>query len=302
MAANYSGPPRILIGYDGSDDAYAALEYGIREAIAGDTEIALIYAVDDTVLNSVWGVVFDPEEIKQNAADMMTDAVAEIEARGVAPERIRTEVVLGNPASALTKYSEFASRVILGRCSVGKGESEFVGSTAVGVAGAARCPVVVVSSNNPLPEQPFGRIGVGVHIEGKGRAGLPWAMGEAKRLGAELSVISVVKAAPRSRWRSAPTLTQEQQDEAMDITRIRVESILRSQHEKTPGVTTTLDISYGSPVDVLVRRSHELDMLVVEVQSSFPNFSVGGVARGLMAHGHCPVALVRSKDAASGQR
>lgn len=299
MAPNYSGPPRILVGYDGSDDAYAALDYGVNEALATDAEIALLYAVDDTVLNSVWGVVFDPEEIKQDAADMIAEAVGDVADRGIPAERIRTEIVLGNPASALVKYSEFASRVILGRCSLSKGESQFVGSTAVGVAGAAHCPVIVISASNPVPEQSFDRMGVGVNIEAKGRRGLPWAMDEAKRLGTHLQVISVVKSAARSRWRSAPVLTQEQQDEAIDVTRIRIESIMRSMNEKHPGVESSMDICYGNPVDTLVKRSQGLDLLVLEVQSSFPNNSVGGVARGLMAHGHCPIALVRSKDSAA---
>ncbi|MDR1430681.1 MAG: universal stress protein [Propionibacteriaceae bacterium] len=299
MVPNYSGRPRILVGYDGSDDAYAALDYGVAEALATGAEIALIYAVDDTVLNSVWGVVFDPEEIKQDAADMIVEAVGEIESRGVPAERIRTEVVLGNPASALVKYSEFASRVILGRCSLGKGESQFVGSTAVGVAGAAHCPVIVVSSNNPVPAQAIGKMGVGVNIEAKGRRGLPWAMDEAKRLGAQLQVISVVKASARSRWRAAQVLTVEQQDEAVDVTRIRIESIMNSMREKHPGVDTNIDICYGSPVDTLVKRSRELDLLVLEVQSGFPGNAIGGVARALMAHGHCPIALIRSKDTAS---
>ncbi len=66
MTPSYSGKPRVLVGYDGSDDAYAALNFAIKEAISTDSEIALIYAVDDTVLNSAWGVVFDPEEIKED--------------------------------------------------------------------------------------------------------------------------------------------------------------------------------------------------------------------------------------------
>ncbi|MDR1711924.1 MAG: universal stress protein [Propionibacteriaceae bacterium] len=296
MARAYAGPPRILVGYDGSDDAYAALTFAVREAQADEAEVVLVYAVDDTVLNSVWGVVFDPEEIKNDAANMLTAAVEEIVALDFEESRVRTEVVLGNPASALTKYSDWATYIIVGRCSVGKGESEFVGSTAVGVAGAARCPVIVVSANDEPPEQPYGRIGVGVNISAKGRAGLPFAMEEALRRNARLSVISVVRSQSRSRWRSGPQLTQEQRDEAVDVTRIRTESIVRSLTQKHPGVESDIEISFGSPVDVLVRRSRELDLLVVEVQSSFPNFAVGGVARGVMAHGHCPVALVRSKD------
>ncbi|MDR1767364.1 MAG: universal stress protein, partial [Propionibacteriaceae bacterium] len=204
---------RIIVGYDGSEDAVAALEYAVAEALARQSSLALVYAVDDTVLNSVWGVVFDPDEIKSDAAAMMGEAVAQAAKLGMPAEKVRAEVVLGDPAAALSKLSPRADLVVLGRCSVGKGVSEFVGSTAVGVAGASECPVVVVSANNHRPEIPFGRVGVGVHIAAKGRVGLPVALAEARRRGAAVSVISVVKAT-QSRWRAA-SLTDEQQQQAM---------------------------------------------------------------------------------------
>ncbi|MCL1839106.1 MAG: universal stress protein [Propionibacteriaceae bacterium] len=296
MTPSYLGRPRMLVGYDGSDDACAALRYAVKEALAVDAELALVYAVDDTVLNSVWGVVFDPEEIKENAEVMIQEALADIEALGVDSDSVRTEIVLGNPASALAKYSEFASKVFLGRCSESKDESEFAGSTAVGVAGTASCPVVIVSAKNEPGSQPFGKIGVGVNIGAKGRRGLPWAMQEAKRIDAELRIISVIRVATRGLLRSGSTLSPEQRDDAMKVARIRVESIRKSLTEKYPGVVSEIEIEFGSPVDYLVKRSGELDYLVLEVQSSFPSNSVGGVTRGVMAHAKCPVVLIRAKS------
>ena len=67
MLKAYDGPPRVIVGFDGSDDSSRALAYGAAEALVRSAELVLLHAVDDTVLNSAWGVVFDPDEIRAAA-------------------------------------------------------------------------------------------------------------------------------------------------------------------------------------------------------------------------------------------
>ena len=292
----YEGPARVLVGYDGSRDADAAVAFGVAEARRRGAELALVYAVDDIVFNSAWGVVFDPEEIKRGAERMLDAVAAEIVAQGVPKESIRAEVLLGAPAATLARLSEWASLVVLGRCSDSNAKA-FVGSTAVGVAGVARCPVIVVCADNTPPATPYGRLGVAISSAARGdRASLPWVLGEARRLGAGLSVLSVCKA-PQGRWFGGPVLTDEQQADAVAVVRERVNAMVGAAREGFDDVDVDVDVSYGSPVDILVARSESLDLLVVEVQPSFPVFAVGGVARGVMTHARCPVALLRMKDA-----
>ena len=162
MLRAYEGPARVLVGFDGSEDSHRALQAGIGEALQRDAELVLVHAVDDTVLNSAWGVVFDPEEIKLGAAEMLAKGVNDAVAGGMARGRVRTEVVLGNPAAALTKLSEHASLVLVGRRSAAGGERLFAGSTSVGVVGASHAPVIVVSENDVVREQHLGLIGVAV--------------------------------------------------------------------------------------------------------------------------------------------
>jgi nucleotide-binding universal stress UspA family protein len=68
MLRAYEGPPRVIVGFDGSDDATIALRYGVSEALARNASLVLLNAVDDTVLTSAWGVVFDPEQIRSRPA------------------------------------------------------------------------------------------------------------------------------------------------------------------------------------------------------------------------------------------
>lgn len=295
MLKPYDGPPRVLVGFDGSDDAYRALTHGVAEAKLRNAELVLVNAVDDTVLNSAWGVVFDPEDIKLAAAEMLAKGVHEAIESGLERGRVRTEVVLGNPAAALTRMSDQASLVVVGRRSSTPGERLFVGSTSVGVVGAAHCPVIVVSENDIVHEQRIGLIGVAVDTSARGAVALEWALQECQAHGGRVVVISVCRA-PQGRWFTAGQPTVEQQESAVQVTRARMADMISEITEDYPDVDVTLEVFYGSPLDILVARTEELDLLVLEVHASFPTFSVGGLIRGILTHGRCPIGVIRPKD------
>ncbi|MFT4111007.1 universal stress protein [Propionicimonas sp.] len=295
MLRPYVGPARVVVGFDGSDDSYRALAHGIGEALQREAELVLVHAVDDTVLNSAWGVVFDPDEIRDGAAAMLVKAVDDALAAGLPRHRVRTEVVLGNPAAALTRLSDRASLVVVGRRSAGSGEKAIAGSTAVGVVGASHCPVIVVSADDVVRPERSGVIGVAVDTAARGAVALEWALTECAHHGGRVVVLSVCRA-PQGRWFSGGHPTPEQQQAAVDVTRNRMADMVSEITEDYPGVDVTLEVSYGSPLDILVGRTEELDLLAVEVHASFPTYSVGGLIRGLLSYGRCPVGVIRPRD------
>lgn len=290
----YGGPARVLVGFDGSDDSYRALEYAIEQARDREAELVLVHAVDDTVLNSAWGVVFDPEEIKLNAADVLAHGVDEAVAAGLDRHRIRTEVVLGNPAAALTRLSTSASLVVLGRRTSDPVDKPFVGSTTVGVVGSAHCPVIVVWAGHSR-RTPSGRVGVAVDTSARGAVALEWLLQESQDRGDRVSVISICRA-PQGRWFLGGQPTAEQQQSAIAVTQARMADMVSEITEDYPQVEVAVEVSYGNPLDELVARTDELDLLAVEVHASFPTYAVGGLIRGLLTHAHCPVAVIRPKD------
>ena len=295
MLQPYDGPARVLVGFDGSDDAFRALELGIAEARAREAELVVVHAVDDTVLNSAWGVVFDPEEIKLNAAEMLARGVEDAVAAGLPRNRVRTEVVLGNPAAALTRMSHQASLVVVGRRATEPGERLFVGSTSVGVVGAAHCPVIVVSAIDTPHEARTGVIGVAVDTSARGAVALEWALQESIQFGGKVVVISVFRS-PQGRWFTGGDPTDEQKEAAIAVTRERMAEMISEITEDYPEAEVELEVDYGNPVDVLVARSDELDLLMLEVHASFPTYSVGGLIRGVLTWGHCPIGVIRPKD------
>lgn len=295
MLRNYEGPARVIVGYDGSAESDAALRYGVAEALARESELVLVNAVDDLVLSSAWGVVFDVETIREAARQILRSAVDQAAELGMPVDRIRHDVELGNPAAVLARHSEEASLIVVGRHSIAEGERVYVGSTAVGVASTARCPVVVVGVEHLERAERRSRIGVGVNTAAKGGAALEWALRECRAHGGEVRVISIAKAAT-GRWFGTGSVPPELRDELLRVTRERVAEMIQPLATAYPEIPIEVDVSYGSPLDVLVPKTEELDLLVVGVQPAFPSYTIGGTTRGLMAHAHCPVVTILARD------
>ena len=295
MLRTYEGPARVIVGYDGSAQADAALRYGVVEAIARQADLVLVNAVDDLVLSSAWGVVFDVDTIREAARQLLRSAVDRAIEFGMPLERIRHDVELGNPAAVLARHSEEALLIVVGRRSVAEGERVYVGSTAVGVASTARCPVLVVDTEHLERAEPRSWIGVGVNTAAKGEAALEWALRECRAHGGAVRVISVAKAAT-GRWFGGGGAPPELREELLRVTRDRVAGMIAPLAAAYPDIPIEIDVSYGNPLDVVVAKTADLDLLVVGVQPTFPSYTIGGTTRGLMAHAHCPVVTILARD------
>ncbi len=288
-------PVRILVGVDGSDDSLAALGFAANEAAARGGVLRIVYAVDDTVLNSAWGIVFDVDAVRQGGEKVLERARELAVERGVAPDAIITEVAQGQPPAVLSKMSEAASLVVVGRRAESGEHSMFVGSTAVGLAGTASCPAILLSAlNSPDPSQ-RGVVGVGLDPGAHGQLAVEWALKRARRLGSRVRVVTVVRQPQARLFVSSSGPSDEQRERAMADVRARVTSIVNAEAEKVPGVEVDVDVRYGSPVDELVALSGEVDLLIVGVHPTFPTYSIGGVVRALMTHAVCPLGLIRHK-------
>ncbi|HOA88062.1 MAG TPA: universal stress protein [Propioniciclava tarda] len=281
---------KVLVGYDGSDDGMAALTFAATEAVAREGMLRIVYAVDDTVLNSAWGIVFDVDAVRREGLELLAQAGEIAHGLGVPLEDILTECVVGQPAAVLSRLSEAASVVVVGRRAESGTHSMFVGSTAVGLVGTAGCPVIMVSALNRA-DAPQRVIGVGLDPVAHGLVAVEWAMKRAKRLGDRVHVVSVVKK-PQGRFFGG-TVSEEQRLRAIEDVRQKVQAAVDGLTAEIPGVPVTVDVRFGSPIDELVSMSEELDLLIVGVHPTFPTYSLGGVVRGLMAHSGCTLGLIR---------
>lgn len=284
------GEPSILVGVDGSDDGLRAVRYAATAAKLTHGTLRMVHAVDDAVLAGAWGVVYDPTILQSAGEQANEQALTVVDEVGLARDRVHAEVVLGNASAILTRLSEESSLLVVGRRSVSGLERMFVGSTSVSVAGAAHCPVIVISAaSTPEPTGTKGAIAVGVDSTFASMATLEWACEEAAARDVRLEILHISQPVPTGlfgRDRSSAETRKEQ----VEAARTGVDAMVAPMTKKFPDLRMEVQVGYGNPVDVLVDCSERVDLLILGVQK--PN-SVGGVVRGVLAHASAPLCLVK---------
>ncbi|MDO5500407.1 MAG: universal stress protein [Propionibacteriaceae bacterium] len=283
----------VVVGVDGSEDGLRAVDYGVREAVSQDADLLLAHAVDDAVLAGAWGVVYDPNLLEEAGEEAAQDAKNRALSLDYPAERLKTKIYMGNPGSVLTRLSESARTLVVGRRALSGLERLFVGSTSVGVAATAHCPVIMVSAASHRPKTgDLGVIGVGVHTGEPSTGCLTYAFEEAARRGARLEVVHAFTL-PTSFFADRSQRAEREEHHAAAARQILADMIAPFA-ERHPEVNVTQTVVASHPVDELNRRSEDLDLLVLGVHGSgLPVLSPGATIRALMAHGQCPLGLVR---------
>lgn len=136
---------RIVVGIDGSNGSYRALQVAVREAATAGAALEVVQA---------WDVPFDPgsthiladdveREAQRSAARLIHDARAEISPE-VPDVVVRTE--RGLAAEVLRRAGKDADQVIVGSSGRGAIDRLLHGSVATSLLKDAPCPVLVVPS------------------------------------------------------------------------------------------------------------------------------------------------------------
>ena len=285
-------PPHVLVGVDGSDDGMRAVLYARREAGVQDQDLRIVHAVDDAILAGAWGVVYDPTILQQAGNAAVEEAVRVAVDDGFPAERIHAEVLMGNPAAVLARLSSEAGTMVVGRRSASRLGRMVLGSTSVGVASAAKCPVITISKAvNPEMTGGIGRIGVGVDTTKHSLRPLEWAFAEANTRKAGLLVMHVNQDEATGLL-ALLRPTPEQTQQHIDIARQKLAEMIAPLQERYPAVQVSSDVLTGNAVDALVNTSQELDLLALGVHAGGFGGSLGGVVRGVLAHALSPVAII----------
>ena len=160
----------IVVGYDGSADADAALRWAADTAALEDLPLRAVMV--DQVDASPWGGVYwEPDVGVVAQADLI------IEKAGV---RGSSELVTGHVVPVLIEAASDASLLVVGSQGHGRGGEILLGSVSQHLARQAKCPVVVVRQ----PAHPSAdRIVVGVDGSGESAGALEFACRRAELTG-----------------------------------------------------------------------------------------------------------------------
>lgn len=137
----------IVVGFDGSPHARAALEYAAREArIRGsDLRLVTVWHVPLMAYGAGLGPApgFDPHELEEAARATAAQAIEQL-GGDAAQLTVDTRVREGHPARVLVEEAADADFLVVGSRGLGGFAGLLLGSVSQQCAAHARCPVVIV--------------------------------------------------------------------------------------------------------------------------------------------------------------
>ncbi|MFZ0531283.1 MAG: universal stress protein [Propionicimonas sp.] len=274
--------PLVLVGVDGSDDGLRAVAYAARAALAGGAGLWIVNVVGSRVPDGgLWELVSAQEELRELGEAKLAAALEVAAAAGFPAERVTTEILIGRSGEVLAQLSERAELLVVGRRAISGLERMFAGSTSVWVAVHANCPVIVISAaSTPHRTGGLRTVAVAVSTWPVHESALEWGAREAKLRQAHLRVVHVVPETlgiEGAAFVAAATADLERQ--------------LGPLRERHPEVSAEVEVLLGDPVDALVEASRTVDLLILGVHRD--RAALAGSIRGVMAHSHCPVGLIK---------
>ncbi|HEX5535423.1 MAG TPA: universal stress protein [Actinomycetales bacterium] len=291
----------IVVAYDGSEQAGAAVDWAAREALARQVRLRVVYVERPNVLAGPPGG--DPWMAQQieEIGRQLTDE-AEERARRVEGVDVQSTVLTGPPAGALVDTARDAELLVLGTRGRGEFASALLGSVAYSVSAHAACPVVVVRGDGQVRPGPSAPVVVGVDGSEPSREAVDTAADAAHRYGAPLTVVAAWQGAYAGAWAgeywaavSAEALAdmdKAAQRETQDV----VDSAVAQAKQRHGDVEIRGVTADGMPAKVLVDASADAGLLVVGARGrgGFTGLLLGSVSHGVIHAASRPVMVVRA--------
>lgn len=294
MSETESTSPRagIVVGFDGSPDARAALEWAIREAASRHEHLRVVHAEPDL---AGWDAAAmtapgTPPVPPPGVSGPILEAAAELAKQSGVD--VSTLSLQGGAASVLVEQSKHARTVVIGSRGMSSVASAVLGSTVSHVASHARCPVVVVQSGG----NPAGPVIVGVDGSAESEETLAWAFDYASRHGLPLEVLhayaipvypGVVPYVPPVEITRATSDFEE---------RVTGEA-LAGWSEGYPDVQVSSRVIHGRPGPALIEASEHGCVTVVgsHGRGAFLGMLLGSTSQSLLHHAKGSVVVVRHR-------
>lgn len=289
----------ILVGFDHSPSATAALRWAQDEAARRQAPVRLVYGYEwSGEATPVPGLAAWPDPaVRQEAVAAITQASTE--ARAARPEVSLTASVVDGPVvSTLCELSQRARMLVVGHRGLGGFTGMLAGSVTSHVAAHAHCPVVVVRGCAPA-RQP---VVVGVDDAAGSEHTLGFAFEQAAARAVDLVAVRAWQPPPvpvrcwrdqtaEDRYQPCP---QSALDQLKAAEQRLASEMLQGWQEKYPQLPVQLQLVPTNPARALVEASADAQLVVVGARGrgGFDGLLLGSVSRQLIHHARCPVAVV----------
>jgi nucleotide-binding universal stress UspA family protein len=286
----------IVVGYDASAGARAALRWAVDEAHRRHAPLRVVCAMEGALPGPVfpmpWAYTGQTRRVRAQSA--LADAVAE-----AASARPGVEVsgclLDGSAVLVLCEQSRTARMIVLGSRGLGGFTGLFVGSASVAVAAHAGCPVVVVRDGDP--EQRTGKpVLVGLDDSAESQLALSFAAEEAAVRGVGVVALRAWTAVSQVPWRSDVRPAGVEPAEVKTAEWRLLSASVRGWSDRYPSVPLTTRLVAGDARRTLAEASGDAQLVVVgsRGRGGFAGLVLGSVSQYLLQHARCPVAVART--------
>lgn len=282
----------VVVGVDGSEESWRALDWAARAAVERGTGLEIVYALVDPL-------AADADDTLNQASALL--ARAESRARAAYPRlAVQTTMVPGGAVSTLSTASQTAELLVVGTRGHGALASLLLGSTSVGVSARASCPVVVVPPSAEVDYRYGCQVVVGVDGSDVSTEALRFALRETARLDGSLTVVHGWQlpapldpmALSAAGYTMNFTVFEERTRKYID------ELVEQARADEAVDVPVGVRIVYEHPVQALLDASRYADLVVVgsHGRGSVAGLFLGSVSQSVLHRSAAPVAVVRHRN------
>ncbi|WP_113831851.1 universal stress protein [Blastococcus sp. TF02A-30] len=254
----------VVVGVDGSECALAAVRWAAEEALRRGAPLRIVHAAPYLTRHRVGGAV--PHELHR--ARQITGRAYTVARRADRELQVSTEIVPGDPTTALLRAAAAGQLLVLGSSTTGVLDEWVIAPVTSRVAARAPQPVVVVPRSHQPATGPLTAV-LGIGDPGDDEAVAAFAAASARRSGATLRVVQT---------RPQPLTWADDEEEWG-----RRNPGLAVEHVTVPGATGRQLLSAVCPTPLVVVSAGHLGLL---------HRGLDGPHRWLLRHCTSPLAMV----------
>jgi nucleotide-binding universal stress UspA family protein len=282
----------IYVGIDSSWRHSGALEWALRGAALRHEPLQAVYVVDKTVRRDPYS---EPTIADEAAIDLVDDVQKHLDA-GHGRLDYEANLMAGRPATTLVEAAAGSTMLVVGRRGTGAFKRLLIGSTSEEVVNVATVPVVVIP-DEWKPGDHSGPVVVAVGESDADPGPIEFAATAALEREVPLRLVHVGDQ-PSAHSRDAAAIARAEQ-EWDDNAQRRGEAIAGEWRPRYPELVIEVDVRRGHAVDGVITAAEQCDaqLLVVGGRRHHRTTAMllGSVARGVLHHASCPVAVVHAE-------
>jgi nucleotide-binding universal stress UspA family protein len=312
---NSAAPRGIVVGVDGSDHGQCALVWAAREAERRRRPLHIVtaYSVPIFAASGLDGgyATVDDSVIREGAEAIVRQALDKVSGYSI---NVDASVENGDASGVLLEMSETAELLVFGTRGRGGFVGRLLGSVSSALPAHAKCPTVTVplicadrlgeTTEDRRIRAEQAKLGhqrvenvvvVGVDGSEQARVAVLEAASQAERMGATLRVVCAVPQYSGSlAWVPAP---MDRKALFADI-RMQLDAGMTWLKSHYPHLSMESELKDGSPVEVLVEASKQVELVVVGTRGrgGFTGMLLGSTSDGVLHHAKGPVMVVPDRE------